>query len=111
MGTISNRQTLAEVFAAIKEDQGIDAVYSHYKNGHALPYLAYIGTGQTQLRADGTAYWAANTYQVELYYSKKDETLEAAIEAAFLAGGWGYSKSEDAYLEDEGVFLIFYQLS
>lgn len=111
MGTISNRKTLAEVFAAIKEDLGVDAVYSHFANGHALPYMAYIGTGQTQLRADGTAYWSANTYQVELYFSRKDESLEAAIEAAFLEGGWGYSKSDDAYLEDEGVFLIFYELS
>lgn len=111
MGNISNRATLAEVLTTIKDELGVDAVYSHFKNGHALPYLAYIGSGLTQLRADGTAYWTANTYQVELYFSKKDEALEAAIEAAFLSGGWGYSKSEDTYIEDEGVFLIFYDLS
>ena len=111
MGTISNRKSLSEVFADIKASHGIDAVYSHFKNGHALPYLAYIGTGQTQLRADGTAYWSANTYQVEFYFQKKDEALEAAVEAAFLDGGWGYSKSDDVYLEDEGVFFIIYDIS
>lgn len=108
---ISNRLTLAEIFAGIKDDLGIDAVYSHFTNGHSLPYMAYIGNGQTQMLADGTAYWRTNTYQVELYFQKKDETLESSIEEAFLAGGWNYSKSDDAYLEDEGIFVIFFDLS
>ena len=108
---ISNRQSIVEVLQGIQEDYAIDSAYSHFVDGHAFPYLVYIGTGQTQLQADGTAYWRGNTYQVELYFLKKDETIETAIEDAFLAGGWNYSKSEDTYIEDMGAFVIFYDLS
>lgn len=108
---ISNRQSIVEVLQGIQEDYGIDSAYSHFANGHPFPYLAYIGTGQTHLQADGTAYWRGNTYQVELYFLKKDETLEKSIEDAILAGGWNYSKSEDAYIEDMGAFVIYYDLS
>lgn len=109
--SIANRKPITEVLADIKDSQGIDAAYSHFANGHRYPHLTYIGSGQVHLEADGTAYWKGNTYQVELYYKKKDPALEDAIEAAFLAGGWNYTKSEDAYLEDERIFLIYYELS
>lgn len=109
--SISNRKALVEVLQDIKTTLGIDSTYSHFRNGHEYPYLAYIGSGQVQLTADGTAFWRSNTYQVELYFKKKDPALEDAVEDAFLAGGWNYTKSDDSYLEDEGVFLIFYDLS
>lgn len=108
---ISNRLDIVTLLKGIKRDLGIDSTYSHFVNGHDLPYLVYIGSGQSQLQADGTAYWRGNTYQVELYYSKKDETLEAGIEDAILAGGWNYDKSEDTYLDDQGIYLIYYNLS
>lgn len=108
---ISNRDDITTVLAGIKEDLGIDSAYSHFSSEPRYPVLTYIGNGQSQLLADGTAYWKADTYQVELNFLKKDPSLEAAIEDAFLAGGWNYSKSEDTYLDDEGVYVIFYQLS
>lgn len=108
---ISNREPITDVLSAIKTAYDIDSVYSHFTNGHTYPFLAYIGNGQSQLMADGTAYWRGNTYQVELYFKKKDESLEEDIEDAFLAGGWNFSKSEDVYISDEGVFYITYQLS
>lgn len=82
--------------------------YSHFKTPQTPPYLIYIGNGQNTLPADNTLYWRSNTYQVEYYYTEKSETNEAAIEDALLAAGFVYEKSEDVYLEDEGVFLIYY---
>lgn len=82
--------------------------YSHFNTDQKPPYLVYIGAGQTVERADNTHYWHENTYQVEYYYKTKDETNEAAIEAALLAGGYQFEKSEDNYLEDENVFVIYY---
>lgn len=111
MSTISNRDDIVTVLAAIKEDLGVEAAYSHFIDGHSLPYLAYIGAGQEQLQADGKVYWRSNTYQVELYFAKKDEALEESIEDAFIAGGWKFSKSDDAYLDDEGIYIIYYDLS
>lgn len=108
---ISNRTDLVSVLADIEYELGIPAVYSHFVNGSSLPYIAYIGSGQTQMQADSTTYWRANTYQVELYFKAKDEALEKSIEDAFIASGWKFSKSDDAYIEDEGIYLIFYDLS
>ena len=108
---ISNRTDLVSVLADIEYELGIPAVYSHFVNGSSLPYIAYIGSGQTQMQADSEVYWRANTYQVELYFQKKDESLEKSIEDAFIAAGWKFSKSDDAYIEDEGIYLIFYDLS
>lgn len=86
----------------------LPCAYSHFNTDQEPPYLVYIGAGQTVERADNTHYWSENTYQVEYYYKTKDETNEAAIEAALLAGGYQFEKSEDNYLEDENVFVIYY---
>ena len=87
---------------------GLPVVYSHSKKGKAPPYLAYIGSGQEQFKADDTRYHHYNTYQVEYYFTKKNEELEDKIEETLLDGGFFFEKSEDTYLEDEGVFLIYY---
>lgn len=107
----SDRAPIVDVLNAIKDDTGIASTYSHYVDGHAFPYMTYIGNGQTQMLADGTAYWSANTWQVELYFTKKDERLEEAIETAFLSNGWNFDKSEDIYLEDVGAYYVYYSLA
>lgn len=93
------------------EKTGLPCVYSHFKkNGVTPPYLAYIGSGQRNLNADDTHYWRENTYQVEYYFIDKDEEKEAEIEDALLENGFLYEKSEDIFLEEEGVFLIYYYI-
>ena len=111
MNSDSKRNNLTDVLASIKGSLGIDSTYSHWVNGHSLPYLTYIGSGQNQMEADSTIYWRQDTYQVELYFKKKNPDLEEGIENAFLEGGYLFDKSEDSYLDDEGVFVIFYELS
>lgn len=87
-------------------------MYSHFKEKGrkpiAPPYIAYLGSGQRNLDADNTHYWRENTYQVEYYFTTKDESNETAIEDALLENGYLYEKSEDIFLEEEGVFLIYY---
>jgi hypothetical protein len=70
----------------------------------------YIGNGQDTLPADNTLYWRENTYQLEYYFKEKDEAKEKAIEDILLADGYIFEKSEDLYLEDEGLFLIYYYI-
>ena len=36
--------------------------------------------------------------------------MEARIEALLLENGYLYDKSEDVYIEDEGVFVIYYTI-
>ena len=95
----------------ILQSTGLPCVYSHYtKKGLKPPYIAYIGSGQINLDADNTHYWRENTYQVEYYYTDKDEQNEAAIEDALLENGFLYEKSEDIFIEEENVFVIYYYI-
>ena len=88
----------------------LPCAYSHFKTPQTPPYIVYIGNGQDVFEADNTHYWRRNTYQVEYYFTTKNEANEAAIEDALLAGGYLYEKSEDIYIEDQDVFVIYYYI-
>ena len=90
------------------QSTGLPCAYSHFKTDQAPPYIVYIGNGQDNLDADNTHYWRNNRYQVEYYFTEKSESNETSIEDALLGAGFLYEKSEDLYLEDQGVFLIYY---
>ena len=89
------------------QSTGLPCAYSHFKTPQTPPYIVYIGNGQNVLNADNTHYWRRNTYQVEYYFTTKNESNEAAIEDALLENGFIYEKSEDIYIEDQGVFVIY----
>ena len=92
------------------QSTGLPCAYSHFKTPQSPPYLVYIGNGQDNLDADNTHYWRNNRYQVEYYSTDKNEQNEAAIENALLGNGFLYDKSEDVYIEAEGVFVIYYYI-
>ena len=92
------------------QSTGLPCVYSHFKTDQDPPYIVYIGNGQDTKDADNTHYWRRNTYQVEYYFTTKDESNEAAIEDALLENGFIYEKSEDVYIEDQDVFVIYYYI-
>ena len=71
----------------------------------------YIGSGQENMKADDTLYWRENTYQVEYYFTTKNESQEKAIEDILLQDGYIFSKSEDVYIEEEDIFVIYYQVT
>ena len=89
---------------------GLPCAYSHFKTSKEPPYIVYIGNGQDVFEADNTHYWRQNTYQVEYYFTTKNESNEASIEEALLTAGYLYEKSEDVYIEDQGVFVIYYYI-
>ena len=89
---------------------GLPCAYSHFKTNQSPPYIVYIGNGQDNLDADNTHYWRNNRYQVEYYFTAKNETNEASIENALLGAGYNYTKSEDVYIQEEDVFVIYYQI-
>lgn len=97
------------IFETLKST-GIPCAYSHFKKAQKPPYIVYIGNGQNVFEADNTHYWRQNQYQVEYYFTTKDESNEASIEDALLGAGFLYDKSEDVYIEDEGVFVIYYYI-
>lgn len=87
---------------------GLPCAYSHFRKKTEPPFLVYLQNGQNQFSADDTRHYYRNTYQIEYYFEKKDPAAEAAIEEALLAGGYRFTRSEDIYLDEEDVFVIYY---
>lgn len=92
----------------VLQSTGLPCAYSHFKTKKSPPYIVYIGNGQNVMEADNTHYWKANRYQIEYYFTTKSEQNEEAIERALLDNGFLYDKSEDVYIENQGVFVIYY---
>lgn len=105
--------TLFEILTNPETGLGIPCAYSHFRDDEvpeAPPYLVYMGDGQDTFEADNTYYWTHNRYQIEYYFTIKDEDQEAAIEKLLLDNGYLYDKTEDVYIEDQGVFVIYYNV-
>lgn len=92
------------------QSTNLPCAYSHFKTKQEPPYIVYIGNGQETFEADNTHYWKTNSYQVEYYFTEKNEQNEASIEDALLNAGYLYEKSEDTFIESEGVFVIYYYI-
>lgn len=92
------------------QSTGLPCAYSHFRKKQTPPYIVYIGNGQDTFQADDTHYWRQNRYQIEYYFAQKNEAAETAIEDALLTNGYIYEKTEDIFLEEEGVFVIYYQV-
>lgn len=87
---------------------GIPAAFGFFEEEQTPPYLVYIGNGQDQFKADNTIYTKENVYQVEYYFTEKDEAAEEMLEQALLTGGFLYEKSSDVYDEGQSVWVIYY---
>lgn len=74
------------------------------------PYVVYMGDGQDTFEADNTHYYRKNRYQIEYYFTQKNEEIETSIEDLLLDNGFLYEKSEDVYIEDENIFVIYYNI-
>lgn len=98
--------TLKQIFTQLN----IPFAYSHFKKPVNPPYAVYLGNGQTTFGADNTWTYSRNLYRVEYYFAEKDESKEAAIESAFLNNGFNYTKSEDVYIENENIFVVYYEI-
>ena len=92
------------------QSTGLPCAYALFSTHQTPPYIVYIGNGQDVFEADNTHYWKKNNYQVEYYFTTKNESNEASIEQALLDAGYLYEKSEDVYIEDQGVFVIYYYI-
>lgn len=105
--------TLYEILTNEQSGLGIPCAYSHFRDDLAParpPYLVYLGDGQEDFAADNTYYHKENRYRLEYYFTEKDEETEDRIEELLLANGYLYDKSEDVFIESEGVFVIYYSI-
>ena len=86
----------------------LPCAYSHFKKPVTPPFIVYMGNGQTTFGADNTWHYTNNKYRIEYYFTEKNEQNEKAIEEVLLQDGFNYDKSEDSYIESEGLFVIYY---
>lgn len=97
----------------VLQQSNLPCAYSHFTekdSPQAPPYIVYLGEGQDTFEADNTHYYTRNRYRVEYYFTQKNEVNEATIEKLLLDNGYLYEKSEDVYIEEEGVFVIYYTI-
>lgn len=90
---------------------GLPAAYGFFREKREPPFVVYIGAGQNQMAADDTVFWSENDYQVEYYFTEKNEAAETAIEENLLSGGYLYQKSMDTYIDSEAMWVIYYDVS
>lgn len=98
--------TLKQIFTQLN----IPFAYSHFKKPVFPPYAVYLGNGQDTFGSDNTWTYSRNRYRVEYYFTEKDESKEAEIESALKNNGFNYRKSEDAYIDNENIFVIYYEI-
>jgi len=98
------------VLLDILDGLGIPCAYGKFDRPQKPPFAVYLGAGQQQFFGDDTVYSKKNDYTLEYYFEKKDEAKEDALETALLDAGFIYGKSEDNYIDDESVFVIYYDL-
>ena len=89
---------------------GKPVAYGYHSTPQTLPYFCLMGAGQGKFEADNTYYKRKDNWQIEYYFTDKDPTFEATIEDLLLQYGYKYTKSEDIYIEDEDVFVIYYEI-
>lgn len=89
---------------------GLPVAYFRFKNAVNPPFLIYLGNGQSTTFKDNAIYFKKNQYQVQYYFKQKNEINENQIEQTLIDNGYNYQKSEDIYIENEDLFVIYYDI-
>ena len=94
----------------ILSDLRIPAAYGKFDKPPRPPFAVYLGAGQQRFFGDNTIFSKVNDYTLEYYFVKKSEAREDELEAALLANDYIYEKSEDDYIDEDDIFVIYYTL-
>lgn len=100
---------MASIFSILKST-GLPVAYGRFTESKSPPFLIYLGNGQNTVLADDEIYHKKNRYQIEYYFTKKDESTEGRIETALTDAGMLYEKTEDIYISSEDIFVIYYNV-
>lgn len=106
---INGRKSIDRLLEVL-ETVGLPAAYMVFDKKLDPPFIVYYGSGQDKMSADDTHFWSEDTYNIEYYFKKKNAKNEENLEKILLEYGFQFSRSEDIYLSDEDVFVIYYYL-
>lgn len=99
--------TLEEIKRRCEYDLEIAYAYGLFKEPVEPPYLVGIMRASDNFMADNKVYIKDKPMQLDLVYKEKDLELEEKIEDILL-GDIPWNKTDEAYLEDEDVFVVSY---
>lgn len=86
---------------------GLKYAYGVYKEEVEPPYLVANVMDTSNFMADNKVYLKDIPIRLEYIFKEKNLTIENLIEDTIL-GDITWNKTEEAYLEDEGVFEVSY---
>lgn len=99
-------------FGALLEEIGLPYAFWEFDNEEdapELPYLIYYDIDPSVFYADNQAYYLANKFAVELYTERKDDTLQAKLEAFFNSRNFTFTH-EPRYIPEEELFQEYYEI-
>ena len=81
-------------FGAVLAASGYPVTYLAFPADQcpSMPFITFQEIGSNNVGADGIVYKKVKIYQVDLLTKDKDETAEAALEAAFEQAGMFWNK-------------------
>lgn len=102
---------LTELIKELKKND-FNVTYGAWGQGRApkLPYLVILETEDDSLFADNKRYFKVSSYDVELYFDKKDPNLELKLESFFDDQNIPFLKTSDVYIADDRFFEKVYQI-
>ena len=100
--------TLYELLTDTNNGLGLPVTYGYFSTEEKLPFICLMGSGQDTFKADDTFMQRKDRTQIEFYFKKKDPAKENALETLLLDNNYLYTKSEDIYIDDQDVFVIYY---
>ena len=94
---------------AILTTLNLPVAYHHFVSPPKPPYIVYLFSYNSNFGADNKVYKAIKNFQVELYTSKKNSTLETLIEGLFNTQDIYWDKAE-TYIESEKLYQVMYEI-
>ena len=97
--------------AALLASAGMPIVYGAWPVGSTpvFPCIRYIQEGTDDLYADNGRYFKVDVWSATLVSERKDDSSEAALEAAFDGAGVPYTRLGDYEVESERLWQVDYR--
>jgi len=102
-----------ELYTILKAT-GYPVAYSHFNSSDDTPlpkppYIAYLSSYSSNLKADNKVYKKIDNLQIELYTSKKDLEAETVLEDLLDENEITYESTE-TWIESEKLFQKIYEV-
>lgn len=88
---------------------GVPFQFHHWETPPPMPYGVYFDDHANNFAADGSVYFSARNYNIELYVRQRDEALEGRLEDIITGAGLYWEKNA-AWIEPNRAYQISYEI-